>query len=115
MKDRIRSFGYAFRGIRTLVASETNARIHLAATAAVMALGIACRLSSGEWTAVILAVSTVWSAEAMNTAVERLADRTAPERHPLVRAAKDVAAAGVLIASLGALAVGLVVFLPRFA
>ncbi len=115
MKDRIRSFGYAFRGIRTLVASEANARIHLAATAAVTALGIACRLSSGEWTAVILAVSTVWSAEAMNTAVERLADRTAPERHPLVRAAKDVAAAGVLIASLGALAVGLVVFLPRFA
>lgn len=115
MKDRIRSFGYAFRGIRALVASEVNARIHLAATIAVVALGIASHLSSGEWTAMILAISTVWSAEAMNTAIEKLADRTAPERHPLVRTAKDVAAAGVLIASLGALAVGLVVFLPRFA
>lgn len=115
MRDRIRSFGYAFRGILTLVGGEANARIHLAATIAVIALGMAFGLQTGEWTAIILAISTVWSAEAMNTAVERLADRTAPEHHPLVRAAKDVAAAGVLIASLGALAVGLAVFLPRIA
>lgn len=113
MRDRIRSFSYAFRGIRTLVAGQANARIHLAATLAVTILGMLVRLSRGEWIAVIFAVSTVWSAEAMNTAIEHLADRTAPERHPLVEAAKDVAAAGVLLASLGALAAGLVIFLPK--
>jgi diacylglycerol kinase len=113
MKKRIRSFSCAFRGIGILVAGQPNARIHLAATVAVIVLGFATGISRGEWLAVILAVSAVWTAEALNTAIEHLADRTAPEPHPLVRDAKDAAAAGVLVAALGALATGVIVFAPK--
>lgn len=113
MKARIGSFRCAFRGLRTLVAGQVNARIHLAATVAVAAAGLAAGISSGEWIAIVLAVSAVWSAEALNTALELLADRTAPEMHPLVGAAKDVAAAGVLVASICALIIGVLIFAPR--
>lgn len=113
MKKRIQSFKCAFRGIGILVAGQPNARLHLAAAVAVIALGLLTGVSNGEWLAIILAISTVWTAEALNTALEHLSDRTAPGRHPLVAAAKDTAAAGVLLASLGALAVGLMIFIPK--
>jgi len=113
LKARIASFRHAFRGLRTLVAGQVNARIHLAATVAVVAAGFAAGLSTLEWIAIVIAVSTVWCAEAINTALELLADRTAPERHPLVGAAKDVAAAGVLVAAICALIIGVLIFVPR--
>ena len=55
---------------------------------------------------------TVWSAEALNTALEFLADAAKPEYHPLVKKAKDVAAGAVLIAALGAAVIGALVFIP---
>ena len=62
---------------------------------------------------VTFAVTSVLAAEAFNTAIETLADALAPERDPLVGRAKDLAAAGVLLASVGAAVVGLLVFGPR--
>lgn len=69
-------------------------------------------LSTLEWALVALASALVLSAEAMNTAVEKLADRVSPEKHPLVRDAKDAAAAAVLIAAIGAAVLGVLVFAP---
>jgi diacylglycerol kinase (ATP) len=113
VRNRIRSFGYAFRGIGTLLATQPNARIHLVATVAAVALGLILHISSGEWLAIILSIALVWTAEGLNTALELLADRVAPEQHPLVGKAKDAAAAAVLLAAAGALAAGLIVFLPK--
>ena len=42
----------------------------------------------------------VWTAEALNTAFEFLADAASPNFHPVVRDAKDVAAGAVLITAL---------------
>ncbi len=113
MKKRIDSFGFAFRGIGELIRSQPNARIHLAATVAVLVAGCYLELSRGEWLAVILAMGGVWAAEAFNTALEALTDLASPEYHELARRTKDVAAGGVLLMALAAAAVGLVVFLPR--
>ncbi len=107
------SFRYAFRGLATLLASQPNARIHLLASVGVVAAGLVLGLAPLEWCAVVLAMAVVWSAEALNTALELLCDVASPEYHPLVEKAKDVAAAGVLLAAAGAAVVGLVVFLPR--
>ena len=112
---RIASFAHALRGVAELVATQPNARLHAVASAAVVALGAALRVSSGEWLALLLAMALVWSAEAFNTAIEALGDAVSPAPHPRIRRAKDVAAAAVLLASAGALAVGLVVFGPRLA
>lgn len=106
------SFGHAFRGIRLLLRTQRNARIHSAVLLAVLAAGVTVGLSPSAWALLTLAAALVLSAEAMNTAVERLADRVSPERHPLVRDAKDAAAAAVLIAAMGAVVLGALVFVP---
>ena len=107
---RASSFGFAFRGLKALVTQEPNARIHLLATVVALALGLALGLAPLEWCAVALAIALVWLAEAMNTAIETLCDLVHPEHHPLVSRAKDVAAAGVLCAAIGAAAIGGFVF-----
>ena len=107
------SFACAFRGIAALLKSEIHARIHLVATVAVLALGWWFGLTGGEWIAVILAIGLVWVAEALNTAIEYVADLAHPDEHPEVKKLKDLAAAAVLFASIAALIVGLIVFMPR--
>ena len=111
--SRLSSFGYAIRGLRTLVATEPNARIHLVLTIAVVVLGAVLRLAPLEWCAVAGAIALVWAAEALNSAVEAVCDLVHPEPHPLVARAKDVAAGGVLCAAAGAAVIGALVFGPR--
>lgn len=109
---RLRSFTYAGRGIRTMLISQHNARIHAAATLLVVAGGVAFRVTRLEWLALIMAIVAVWTAESLNTALEFLCDVASPEFHPLVEKAKDVAAGAVLISAFGAAAAGALVFGP---
>jgi diacylglycerol kinase (ATP) len=109
---RARSFSHAIRGVATLLASEHNARVHALATLAVVGLASWLGLPRFEWALLLLAIGFVWAAEAFNTAIEKFCDRLAPERHPLIEQAKDLAAAGVLFAALAAAAVGFVVLGP---
>ena len=109
----MRSFVYAGRGLRTLVASQHNAWIHVGATAAVVGAGALLRLDRLEWLALVVAIVLVWMAEAINTAFEFLCDVASPGFHPAVARAKDVAAAAVLICALGALATAAFVFAPH--
>lgn len=109
---RARSFRQAGVGIVQLLRGEPNARIHAGVTLAVLALGGWLGLPRRDWALLVLAISGVLAAEAANTALEALADHVAPDRHPLVGRAKDVAAAGVLLAALGAAAAGVLVLGP---
>lgn len=113
MRKLLKSFGHAFRGI-ALAASERNFRIHLGALALVCLTGAKLGLARWEWAVVLLAAAMVLALEAMNTALERLADAVSLEFHPLVGAAKDAAAGAVLLASAGAVLVGGLVFGPHF-
>jgi diacylglycerol kinase (ATP) len=111
---RIRSIRCAFRGVRVMIASQHNAWIHAAATLTVLVVGLSFGLTKAEWCWVILAVISVWTAEALNTAFEFLTDVASPEFHPLAAKAKDVAAGAVLITALGAVLIGLLIFAPYF-
>ena len=111
--DRLRSFAYAWAGLRTLLRTQHNAWIHAAATLLVIAAGAYFRLGAGEWLWLVLAITLVWTAEAFNTALELLADAVTPEPHPLIGQAKDVAAGAVLLAALGALVIGALVLGPH--
>jgi diacylglycerol kinase (ATP) len=112
---RGRSFLFAARGLRVLIATQHNARLHFAATLAAFVLGVGCRLNRFEWIAVAAAVGIVWVAETANTAVERLGDAVTRDYHPAVRDAKDLAAGAVLAASATSAAIGLLVFAPHLA
>ena len=114
MRKRIDSFKFAFAGLWVLLSTQPNAWIHALATLLVIALGAFFEVSGGEWLALIAAITLVWVAEGLNTAIEFLADAAVPDPHALIRHAKDVAAAAVLLAALGAVAIGLVVFWPKF-
>ena len=113
IKTRLDSFRFALRGVRLLLRSETHARIHLLATILVVALGTTFSLSSVEWGLVVLVTGLVWTAEAFNTAIERVVDLASPERHELAEKAKDLAAGGVLLAAVTAVIVGILLFGPR--
>lgn len=112
-RARAASFRYALQGLATLLATQPNARVHLVATVAVVSAGLYFQLSRTEWAAVSLSIVLVIGMEAMNTAVEQLIDLVSPDYHPLAGRAKDLAAAAVLLASLGAAVVGGLVFLPK--
>ncbi len=110
--SRIRSFGYALRGLGFMLKTQHNAWIHLAATAIVVAAGFWLQIAAEDWRWIVLAIALVWVAEIVNTAFEHLCDVVQPEFHVSVRAAKDVAAGAVLVAAIAAAIIGVLVFWP---
>ena len=96
-----------------MIQSQHNAWIHALATALVIGAGFLFHITRSEWNWIILAIMAVWTAEALNTAFEFLADATNPAFHPLVGKGKDVAAGAVLITAIGSVTIGIIVFGPH--
>ena len=99
-------------GLWTMIQSQHNAWVHAMATVVVVGAGFFFGVTRDEWLWLILAIMAVWSAEALNTAFEFLADVTNPTFHPMIGKAKDVAAGSVLIAAIGAVIIGILIFGP---
>jgi diacylglycerol kinase (ATP) len=109
---RLRSFRYAFAGIAFMLRTQHNAWLHLAATIIVVTAGVVLRISNEDWRWLAVALVLVWVSEAVNTAFEHLCDMVSPDFHASVKISKDIAAGAVLIAAIGAVALGVLVFLP---
>ena len=107
------TFKYAWQGLRDLYAHQPNFRVHLAFTAVAVGAGFLLGIGRLEWVAIVICILLVTTAEAMNTALEYLTDLVSPGYHELAGKAKDAAAAAVLITAIGAVVVGLLVFVPR--
>lgn len=112
---RLRSFRWSIQGLILMLATQHNAWIHALATVVVCGTALWLGLTSLEWCAILFAVVSVWTAEALNTAFELLADAATPEYHPLVGKAKNVAAAAVLISAIGAVIVAVLILFPHLA
>ncbi len=113
IEGRLKSVQNAVRGIGMMLKSQHNAWLHAFASVCILIMGVLMRLTDGEWCWIVLAIMAVWTAEALNTALEFLADAASPEFHPLVKKAKDVAAGGVLISAIGSVWIGLLVLGPH--
>jgi diacylglycerol kinase len=109
----LRSFGFALEGVSYLIRTQRSAQIEIAIGAVVLALAAWLRITALEWAVLVLAMALVLALEALNTAIELTVTLASPERHPLAKAAKDVAAAMVLIAAIASVIVGLVILGPR--
>ena len=96
-----------------MIRCQHNAWIHFVVTTVVVVAGFWFQLSRFEWCWIVLAIATVWTAEALNTAFEFLADAASPSFHPFVRDAKDVAAGAVLVTAIAATIIGIIVFWPH--
>lgn len=88
-------------------------RVHVVVGVVVVVCGLVLRVSAVEWAVLVLAMGLVVTAEVLNTAVERLADRVSEEREEAIRVVKDAAAGAVLVAAVAAAGVGMVVFGPK--
>lgn len=113
MVHTIRSFKYAFAGIREAFQSERNMKIHLLLTILAIVLGIILKLSHIEWAVLVITIGLVLILEFINTSLEQIVDIVSPEKQEKAKIAKDVAAAGVLIASIVAVLVGIFLFVPK--
>jgi diacylglycerol kinase (ATP) len=109
---RLKSFTFAFAGIAHMLRTQHNAWLHLVATIIVIAVGFALNVSAEDWRWLITAIVLVWTAETVNTAFEHLCDVVSPEFHASVQKSKDIAAGAVLICVIGAVIIGLQVFVP---
>ena len=112
LKKRIKSFGYAFKGIASLIKKEHNAWIHCTAIVLVTVCGFYFGITPTEWCIVVICFGVVLAAEGFNTAIERLVDLVSPGFHSIAGDVKDVAAGAVLICAIAAAIVGSIIFLP---
>jgi diacylglycerol kinase len=113
-RSRLKSFVYAWSGIRAFIKTEHNARIHLALTIVVLLCCILFRISGSEAIALVIAIAMVWITELLNTALEKAMDFISTEKHPQIKWVKDLAAAAVLIAAIAAVIIGCIIFVPKF-
>ena len=112
-QSRLASVGHALAGIGFLIRNEPNMRIHLIFAAAVILLGGWLNIGPAGWRWLVIAMTLVPLAEALNTGVEQACNAINREFRPEIKAAKDAAAAGVLIAAIGAALIGASVFIPE--
>jgi len=107
------SFNYAIAGIVYALRTQRNMRLHALAAATVLSAAVLLDVSRLEMVALLFAIGFVLFTELVNTAIESTVDLTVDRFDPRAKVAKDVAAGGVLISSLTAVAVGYVVFFDR--
>ena len=113
-KKRAQSFRYAFAGLVDFFIQEPNARIHLLAAIVVICLGFYFHLSARDWIVVIIAICLVFTAEAFNSCVEKLADFISPDQDIRIKYIKDLSAGAVLVTAITAAIIGAIIFFPKF-
>lgn len=108
-----KSVQYALNGMWLLIISEVNFRIQLCVALFITTLGAFVGLSTLEWILQFLVIGMVLVAEAVNSAIEKLADFVHGEQHKKIGEIKDIAAAAPAIAALVALIIAGLIYLPK--
>lgn len=114
IKARIKSIKTAINGIMIVAKEEHNAWLHMIATLAIIIIASRLNITVIEGSLLIFAIGLVWTCEAFNSAIEALADEVSDAYSIGIKKTKDIAAGAVLISSLTALAIGLLILLPKF-
>ena len=112
-KRLVDSFNFAIEGLISALKNEKHMKVHILAAIIIVILAIVINASKVEILIISLSVSFVIITELVNTAVEAIIDLVSPERHPLAKLAKDVAAGAVLVAAINALCVGYLLFYDK--
>ena len=113
LESRARSFQHAFAGFWFVIRTQRNAWIHATASVVVVVLAFWLGLSSGDWAIIIIAITMVWIAEFINTALEAVVDLASKqEQHEMAKIGKDVGAAAVLIAAGSTALIGFLILGP---
>ena len=112
-RKRLKSFKYAFQGLKILLLEEHNSRIHLVAAIIVIIAGFLLKISLMEWVLLAIVIGSVFISELFNSALENLANHLSPGQSDNIGKAKDLAAAAVLVSAFTAVVIGCVILLPK--
>lgn len=113
MNRRIAAFKYAIEGIVDFFTHHFHPKVHLFFAFLAIVFAWFFNFSGIEWCILLLCIGVVLAAEAFNTAIEYLCNKITLENDIAIKKTKDMAAGGVLIVSILALAIGLILFLPK--
>lgn len=111
---RLKSVGYAFKGAVKLITTEHSVMVQTAIGIVMVAAGFYFDISATEWMFQTLAIGLVLCIEGLNTAVEKVADFIHPEFHEKIGFIKDIAAGAVFFAAMTAIAIGAIIYIPKF-
>ncbi len=111
--NRLKSVGYAFKGMLILIKTEASIKVQVFIAIVVTVAGFYFEISKTEWIAQIAMIGLVISIEGINTAIEYIADFIHPEYHKKIGLIKDVAAGAVFIASIFAVIIALIIYIPK--
>ncbi len=113
VRNRIRGIGIAFRGAYLLVKTESSIQIQVVIAILVTMAGFYYEISSTEWILQVLAIALVLGVEGLNTALEKMSDYTQPEFDNKIGFIKDISAGAVMWVSIGAVIIGMIIYLPK--
>ncbi|AYN68218.1 diacylglycerol kinase family protein [Euzebyella marina] len=113
VENRIKSVGFALRGALLLIRTEASIKIQVALAVLVTIAGFYYQISNTEWILQVLAISLVVGIEGANTAIEKICDFIHPDFDERIGFIKDVSAGAVMLVSIGAIIVGLIIYLPK--
>ncbi|MFB9055566.1 diacylglycerol kinase [Mariniflexile ostreae] len=111
--NRIKSVGFAFKGAVLLLKTEASIKIQFTIGLLMTVAGFYYQISNAEWMIQLLAIGLVMSIEGLNTAIEEVANFIHPEQHVKIGLIKDLAAGAVFIASIFAMVIGGIIYLPK--
>ena len=111
---RIIGFKYAFKGAWMLLKNEASIQVQFIVALIMIGAGIYFEISKTEWMLQTLAIGLVLGIEALNTSIEEIANFIHPDFHKKIGYIKDISAGAVTFAALAALAIGCIIYIPKF-
>ncbi|MFK7834010.1 MAG: diacylglycerol kinase [Winogradskyella sp.] len=114
LENRIKSLGFAFKGMLILIKTEASIKVQLFVAIVITIVGFYFDISRIEWMVQWVIIGLVMSLEGMNTAIEYIADFIHPEYHKKIGLIKDVAAGAVFIAAMVSVIIACLIYIPKF-
>ena len=114
-RGRLRSMKFALKGMWLLITTEDSIKAQMSVAVLATIIGFYFDISSSEWMFQSLAIGLVLVAEALNTAVEKVADFVHPDYHEKIGFIKDIAAGAPAFAALISLVIACIIYIPKFA
>ncbi|WP_271406098.1 diacylglycerol kinase family protein [Tenacibaculum soleae] len=113
IKGRLRSMTFALKGMWLLITTEDSIKAQLFFGFIATLLGFYFNISATEWMVQCILIGMILVAEALNTAVEKVADFVHPDFHKKIGFIKDIAAGAPAFAALTSLIVASIIYLPK--
>ncbi len=114
LTGRLKSIGFAVKGAYKLITTEHSVMVQFSMAVIMIIAGFYFEINRYEWMMQVLAFGLVLGVESLNTAVEKMADFVHPDFHAKIGFIKDIAAGAVMFAALAAIAIGLLIYVPKF-